>query len=888
MMGLCKINCDHKGVRLFVLFLVAFSALLVQGQAHWLNKFDGSQACHIVDVVTDAAGNAYVTGDLTSIVTISSGGTVQGTIPSAGAQDVLVAKFAPDGTLLWAKHAGGSAVDLGLKLALGPSGLALTGIFTGSADLFGTTVSAQGGSTDLFVVMLNTADGQAQWVRTAGSPGYTDTPGGITVTSTGQVVVAGKFKGEAVFGSQTLSGAINPATGLPSFDVFIAAWSVGGTFQWVKQGAGSKDCLALDIVSSTDGDLYVAGQFNDTLTFDVMHPNTLANNIFVAKFDPQGSELWFRKCGGGNYNQVSDLHWSAANDLLLTGDQIGTMYWSDGTTSTPLPSTAAHAYFILRVSASGALLDATSMGSASAVHAASISEQSDSVVVFGEFECEFTGLQDAYAADGLFIATGTPDLFIAKHAAGDLSFVAAQQFGGSGLKSAAAITTAPDGLLFAGAFTAELFLPQGSSIWGEPVPSCSFLAPTAGSFCGDPDYGKFAWATGTGPATGFLTKGWVEGRKPYDFWDRTGATSCDRSARNSSIRIRYADAEAPDSIIGCAPVSLSSYVPFPRGHVVDNCPSNTPTVGAFGHQLWSTGSTGAGTSVGASGWVTYTLFSSNGCRSWTDSVYVTILASPVLSVSDSSGAYTSYDLSSPLFITSCDPLLFWAEQLAPGDQAFWVSGTDTTFSDSVHITTAGSYLLTVVPANGCARSGFIAVQFFSHATVNITGVVSVLADGDTIHTCEANCLIGYFMNTWFVDGVPATLPNGLLLSYASPGACPQTGITDAYQPVLWGVELNGSGWYVIQSDLTVFEQGCSTEDLYAFTFMDSIYVDVAGTAEVTFTQAEVYRCEGDTVMIPFNCVNCDSIIWNGPGIVWTSPSGDTVLVNMDGQYSAMP
>ncbi|MBK9597750.1 MAG: hypothetical protein IPO60_05305 [Flavobacteriales bacterium] len=99
----------------------------------------------------------------------------------------------------------------------------------------------------------------------------------------------------------------------------------------MKQGAGSKDCLAVDIVSAPNDDrLYMwLARFDGTLTFDVMHPNTVSNNIFVAKFDPQGNELWFRKCGGGNFNQVSDLHWSAANDLLVTGDQSGTLYWSE-------------------------------------------------------------------------------------------------------------------------------------------------------------------------------------------------------------------------------------------------------------------------------------------------------------------------------------------------------------------------------------------------------------------------------------------------------------------------------------------------------------------------------------------------------------------------------
>ncbi|MBK6410300.1 MAG: hypothetical protein IPF78_11515 [Flavobacteriales bacterium] len=211
---------------------------------------------------------------------------------------------------------------------------------------------------------------------------------------------------------------------------------------------------------------------------------------------------------------------------------------------------------------------------------ASITEQADSVVVFGEFECDFTGLQDAYGADGLFIATGTPDLFIAKHAAGDLAFVAAQQFGGSALKSAGAISSTPDGLLFAGAFTTELYLPRGSAFWGDPVLACSFLSANAGTtFCDDPDYGSFAWATGTGPATGFLTKGWVEGRKPFDFWDRDGAAPCDRSDRGQDVKILYQGIDAPDTIHECNQAFLSTYVPFQRGGGMQPCATYTPTVG---------------------------------------------------------------------------------------------------------------------------------------------------------------------------------------------------------------------------------------------------------------------------------------------------------------------
>jgi hypothetical protein len=110
-------------------------------------------------------------------------------------------------SLLWAKRAGGNALDVGLKLVLGTAGLGITGLFTGTADLFGSSHSAQGGSTDLFVALLDPANGNALWVRTAGAPGYTDTPGGITMRPNGDIVLAGKFKGDAVFGTDTLHSA---------------------------------------------------------------------------------------------------------------------------------------------------------------------------------------------------------------------------------------------------------------------------------------------------------------------------------------------------------------------------------------------------------------------------------------------------------------------------------------------------------------------------------------------------------------------------------------------------------------------------------------------------------------------------------------------------------
>lgn len=859
-------------------------------QDHWLDKFSSYSADQLTDVVTDADGNAYVIGDFSQGMTIHREGLEIGTLVSAGGRDILVAKLDGTGSLLWAVRAGGSTLDVGLKLALGIDGLAVTGLFTGTADLFGTTFSAQGGSTDLFVAKLDPATGDAIWVRTAGGAEHTDTPGGITVTTAGDVVVTGKFKGEATFGTDVLTSAWDPWTMDDGFDVFIASWSTDGTYQWVQQGSGPHDDEGVDIVCDASDMLYVTGQFSDTITFDVQHPNISLNSMFVIKLDPSGNEQWFRKCGGSTYNQVSDLRWSGDDDLLITGDVSQTMYWVD-VFPTAITNTEEHAYFILRVDEDGSLLDATTMGSSSAVHAASLTEQADSVVVFGEFECSFTGLQDAYASNGIFMASGLKDLFIAKHTSADLTFVEAQQFGGSGAKTAGGITVVQNELLFSGSFNATLFLPRKNPLWGEPVygfPGCSFV-PTNNwqPYCGDSTYSQVAWAEGQGLADGFLTKGYEENRLPYDWWNRPAVPPCDRSDLSELFCINAGGLQCPDSISGCGSVMLYSVVPFPRPDDFF-CMFGT-TVGPWSYQWWSNGSSQDQTEANYTDWYYFDVYGTNSCWHWRDSIHVTINPEPDARLSDTSGVFLN-SLQPSIWYT-CDPMLVWATQTQPTDEVLWVVGADTTWSDTVAVTASGLHRLYVISENGCTYIGttnFILID--NPPFPNITDVEThffaqgQIFTGDTLGTCSPFCASGNLINTWYVDGVPTALPNGFRLRYESIYGCgPPSNTINVNSPISWTVEIDGPGWYTIEVEmlLELMYPQCDTTN-YPFTFLDSLFILPGQPPQ--FTVDDVGMCAGDTILIPFECNLCDSVNWTGPGIVWTSATGDSVRVNEMGYY----
>jgi len=136
------------------------SGILVWGKAV---RGNGSPTeCHAVS--TDFDGNSYLTGYFTTTVTFAQGEANETTLLSLGGfqgGDIFIAKYDPDGGLLWARQAGGDSVtggtfELGSGIAVDTLGRAyVTGVFSGST-VFGVgevneSVLTSDGQTDLFV-----------------------------------------------------------------------------------------------------------------------------------------------------------------------------------------------------------------------------------------------------------------------------------------------------------------------------------------------------------------------------------------------------------------------------------------------------------------------------------------------------------------------------------------------------------------------------------------------------------------------------------------------------------------------------------------------------------------------------------------------------------------
>ena len=865
--------------RCIILFLLLCPQLIF-AQPYWVRDLGGAGNEHIADIAIDTDGAIYVTGEF--------GGSVQfggQSFSSAGGIDMFVARLDVNGQLVWFKQGGGSGIDKGLKIALGDDDvLAVTGEFMGTANLMGTTLTSEGGTADMYVAVLNKNDGSLQWIRQGGGATGTDRANGISIATDGTVSVAGEFRGTANWDGNSITSMIDPGTGQPGTDVFVASYSASGTLQWLKKGTAKFNDQGVDIVHDAGGNLYVTGQYSDTITFDQTHPNVIMNASFLVRFNSNGDEAWFRRFGGAGYNRVRDMTVAPDGKLLITGDVQGNMVWS-GTTNVNVNSGDPFAYYILKVGDNGTLLQHTTMGSQNGVSVRGITASSDPIAVLGQFNCRFTGLCDHYGDQGIFMATGTEDLFIAKHTYSSLAIDEAQQFGGVSGKAAGGIAQMPTGSeVFTGSFQEDLIFPAVAGFQADISTFMgSLFGPPGILYCGDPAYGSYVASLSAGLTDGFVSRGYANGREPYDWWSRSGS-ACERPVLEPCIK-GTGETACTDTLESCGPIGLSVDLKFPF--------SPSASVHHTGPDVtfqWSTGSTSATINANSTGTYWVTITSENGCWQWTDSIEVVILPlPPVPQVSDDVVINTTTSNPQPIELCHPQTQMVWGTNLDQAEEHWWNTpfNTNPLSVDSVQVDTTGQYTLVYTNSFGCAS--YTTVSVIDDPSVVMPDIdLDVLigfpqdTDGnDSLAFCPGVPVQFLYQPTWLINGIEGIPPADLTITY---GVSPSPPIS----PTLGGNQSGSvgaveSGWVIVDLTIRITNEPCGIDTLY-FNFIDSIYVELypAPMTSVSIVGPEAL-CDGDTALLVATCVDCDYMNWNGQGLIMISE--DSVLVTNAGTYS---
>lgn len=270
-----------------------------------------------------------------------------GVITSAGGSDIFIAKYNSSGVIQWIQKAGSndSNYEYGYGIALDASGnVYIAGSFRGTADFGGIALSSAG-DEDIFVAKYDNA-GVIQWANKYGGV-YKDFARDIAVNSANDVLVAGTFSSSFSYGSTTISP---PYVG--TSDAFIAKHTSGGAVSWVKRGGGNYADFGNSIATDNAGNAYLSGGFADNATFGTI--NIAANgsylDAYVAKFDANGTSQWVIKAGGQNDDEAKAILIDANGNGYITGYYKQTPFFG----TTPIKSFGQKDCFVAKFDNSGA------------------------------------------------------------------------------------------------------------------------------------------------------------------------------------------------------------------------------------------------------------------------------------------------------------------------------------------------------------------------------------------------------------------------------------------------------------------------------------------------------------------------------------------------------
>jgi len=455
-----------------LLILSTGNASAADGELVWAKRAGGTSGDRCYGISSFSDGSSVVTGSIIGTAVFGAGEANETTLISAGSIDIFSARYNANGTLDWAKRAGGTGQDYGTGIStLSDGSSVVTGYFNGTA-VFGAgepdeTTLVSAGSCDIFVARYN-ANGTLAWATRAGGTD-TDQGYGISAFPNGTSVVTGRFKGTAVFGVGEPNETTLVAAGYYDYDILIARYNSDGTLDWATRASGTQE-EGLGISSFPDGTSVVTGWFADTVVFGAgeLNETTLvsagAGDIFVARYNTDGTLAWATRVGGAYHDLGRGISTFADGTSVVTGDFRDTAVFGAGEPNETTLVAIKSDIFIAKYNSDGTLAWAKRAGGKGWDQGWSISAFFDGtsvvtgpfrgLVIFGAGELNETTL----------VSAGSMDIFIVKYNA-DGTLAWATRAGGTKWDHGWDISSFPDGTSVVTGYI------EGTAVFGSGEPN---------------------------------------------------------------------------------------------------------------------------------------------------------------------------------------------------------------------------------------------------------------------------------------------------------------------------------------------------------------------------------------------------------------------------------
>ena len=719
-----------KVVFVFVFLLLVRFVSFSQSSTYWLQSAGSPNADENLDITHDNSNNLISIGYFTNTITFPLGTYLTST--GSGTSDVLIQKTNATGQVVWAVKAGGPGSDRGISVACDATGnIYVTGYYYGTATFGSFTLNSVSGSQDIFIAKLNSS-GVFQWAKSAGGSMGED-PYAIAVDNLNNVIVTGEFEGTSTFGTTTLTSTTNPYTNTPSFDVFTCKYDGSGNFLWVQQGAAHLNDRGIDVGTDASGNIFVCGQFSDTITFGTTHYNTIQNAVFIIKYNSAGAEQWFVRAGGIS-SIANGLAVDNSNNVYITGDYTGNIIFF-GSPNNTLAGAYSNRIFLVKYSNSGTYLWGKEDASSSAVSSRDVAlDANQNPCMFGEYYCTMNDYSTLAGGTGMFNSIGFQDLFMCQYDnTGNRLW--ARNFGGPKMDYAHGITFAGNGTPYlAGSYNYKLDVDTKYSPFNVLDHFGYYNDTWVSSVNCNNNRGYYWGANADGATDCFILHG-VDSTCPYyDYYWRNGV-GCHKNFVPGCID-DYAYS-CPDTIPFCGPGTITTN-PYT---------GDSGAVGPFYHYQWNTGDTMQSHNVTTSGYYSCVMTTADGCYTSQDTVYVKINPIPVVQppwITDNLGINVNQPPAThPIIVCGAQTFTLTGSNIQGYNYAWTGPGIVSTNSTSCVVNQAGWYYFTLTTTNvfGCTATSSNSI-FIQFDTLN--HVVPKTNMPDTFTVCKGLCYF-YFI-----------------------------------------------------------------------------------------------------------------------------------------------
>lgn len=282
----------------------------------------------------------------------------------------------------------------------------------------------------------------------------------------------------------------------------------GQDLDWATSIGGIDWDSGKSIATDNFGNVYVTGEFRDTVDFDpgINTFNLISGgnqDIFITKLDSSGGLIWAKQIGGSqstSFEQANCIHLDEKGNIYVTGSYMGQADFDPGNNTFFITSSGAGVFtsFICKLDKFGNFVWAKQLGGTLASESNSIAvDQNGNVYTTGYFD----GIADFDPGINTYnlVVNGYSDIYISKlDSLGN--FVWAKQIGGNSGEFGTAISLGLNNSVYiSGSYNGTVDFDPGSGVFNlsSPVGDQEIFIAKLDS------QGNFSWAKQIGGEVGY-------------------------------------------------------------------------------------------------------------------------------------------------------------------------------------------------------------------------------------------------------------------------------------------------------------------------------------------------------------------------------------------------